>query len=267
MSAAPESFDRIPPHNIDAEMALLGACLVDREIAAEIVPSLRAEAFYAHVHETLWATFDGIVRADRPLDKITVAEELRQRGALERVGGLGYLNKLLDEVQTSASARYYATIVREKWQCRSVIRIGSEIMQLGFDGQEDVSSAIGQAMKKTEALVTDDAPRTGSSMAQAIARYRARLASPGGLIYLTPWPMLNRLVAGFRPGELIVLAGESKLGKSMWSNMLMVYLAERYALFGKPAGSIALFPPDMGQDPTTARLIALYSGISARLQG
>ncbi len=80
-----------------------------------------------------------------PLDKIAVAEELRRRGLLERVGGLPYIGALMETVQTAASARYYATIVQEKSVLRSLIHAGTQITQLGFEGEEDVPGALDQS--------------------------------------------------------------------------------------------------------------------------
>ncbi|MGC2242103.1 MAG: DnaB-like helicase N-terminal domain-containing protein, partial [Candidatus Aquilonibacter sp.] len=94
------SIDRIPPHNLEAEMALLGSVLVDREIMSAVGEIVRAADFYAHVHETIFAVLYDLFYRGEPLDKIAVAEALRNRDQLEKVGGLSYLSSLMDTVQT-----------------------------------------------------------------------------------------------------------------------------------------------------------------------
>ena len=116
--------------------------LVDKEIMSTVGEIVKPNDFYAHVHETIFAILHELHDRGEPLDKISVAEELRRRDALERVGGLSYLNALMDTVQTAASAKYYATIVREKSILRGLIHAGTEITQLGFEGQEDVASTL-----------------------------------------------------------------------------------------------------------------------------
>jgi replicative DNA helicase len=101
----PTSIDRIPPSNLEAEMAVIGSVLVDREIFAAVGEIVRPSDFYAHVHETIFAVLFELYERGEPLDKITVGEELRRRGALERVGGLSYISALMDTVQSAGSAR------------------------------------------------------------------------------------------------------------------------------------------------------------------
>src|SRR5579859_4150230 len=94
-------IDRIPPNNLEAEMAVLGSILVDREMMATVSEILSPGDFYAHVHETIYQALAQLYDRGEPLDKITVAEELRNRGVLERVGGLAYLTSLMDTVPTA----------------------------------------------------------------------------------------------------------------------------------------------------------------------
>src|SRR5579883_505590 len=93
------SIDRIPPQNLEAGIALIGSVLVDREIMAPVGEIVRPSDFYAHVHETIFAVLLDLSDRGEPLDKITVAEALRNRDQLERVGGLSYLSSLMDTVQ------------------------------------------------------------------------------------------------------------------------------------------------------------------------
>ena len=110
---AATQIERIPPHNLEAEMAVIGSILVDREMMATISEILQPQDFYALMHETIFSALIQLYDRGEPLDKITIAEELRQRNLLEKVGGLPYLSSLMETVPTAASAEYYARISRE----------------------------------------------------------------------------------------------------------------------------------------------------------
>ena len=97
------TVDRIPPNNLEAEMAVLGSVLVDRASLDVVDGLVRAEDFFALIHETIFAEMLELARAGKPIDKITLAARLRDRGHLELVGGLPYLNSLMDTVPTGTS--------------------------------------------------------------------------------------------------------------------------------------------------------------------
>jgi replicative DNA helicase len=103
----PVTVDRIPPHNLEAEMAVLGSILIDKKMMEIVDEIIRPGDFYAHVHETIYGALLNLFQENpnAPLDKIVLADELRNRDVLERVGGLSYINALMDTVQTAASAR------------------------------------------------------------------------------------------------------------------------------------------------------------------
>src|SRR6185437_10242496 len=158
--------DRIPPQNLEAEMALLGSILVDREIMGIVSEIVRPEDFYAHVHESIFSVLQHLYDRGEPLDKITVAEELKRRSELENTGGLSYLSSLMDTVQTAASAAYYAKIVREKSVLRGLIHAGTRISQLGYESEEDVDGALDQS----EQLVYDIGQRQMSGEFTPVSR-------------------------------------------------------------------------------------------------
>ncbi|HEU5480999.1 MAG TPA: DnaB-like helicase N-terminal domain-containing protein, partial [Candidatus Tumulicola sp.] len=148
----PSAIDRIPPHNLEAEMAVLGSVLVDKAMMAEVGQLIKPGDFYAHVHETIYSVLLELFEHDEPIDKITVSEALRSRNALERVGGLAYVGALMDTVQSAASARYYATIVHEKAALRALIGAGTQVTALGYEGEEDVAGALDRAQQLVYAI-------------------------------------------------------------------------------------------------------------------
>ena len=147
MSTAPfvSLVDRIPPSNLEAEMALLGSILVDKEMMAAVSEIVRPNDFYASLHETIYLALYALYESGKPLDKVALAEELRSRGMLDKIGGLAYLSSLMDTVPTAASAEYYAKIVREKASLRGLIHAGTRITQLGYESEDDVPAALDES--------------------------------------------------------------------------------------------------------------------------
>lgn len=255
------SFDRIPPHNLEAEMALLGSVLVDREIMGTVSEIVKPHDFYAHVHETIYTALHELFDRGEPLDKITVSEELRRRDALERVGGLAYLSSLMDTVQTAASAAYYAKIVREKSVLRSLIHAGTRITQFGYEAEEDVESAL----DASEQLVYEIGERQMSGafvpmnrlMKNAFEHIDHLFHMRGDRTGLTAgFRDIDQMTTGFQPGNFIILAARPGMGKTSFALNMAVAAARES---GEP---IAFFSLEMSNDELVQRLICSEARIS-----
>ncbi len=257
----PSSIDRIPPSNLEAEMAVLGSVLVDREMMAAVGEIVRASDFYAHVHETIFGVLLDLYERGEPLDKISVSEELRRRGALERIGGLSYISALMDTVQTAASARYYATIVREKSVLRSLIHAGTEITQLGFEGEEDVAGAL----DRSEQLVYTIGERRGVTefmpvnrlMKDAFDHIDRLFHMHGDRTGLTAgFHDIDAMTTGFQPGNFVIVAARPGMGKSSFALNMAVAAARET---NQP---IAFFSLEMSNSELIQRLICAEARIS-----
>jgi replicative DNA helicase len=254
------SIDRIPPHNLEAEMALIGSVLIDREIMGSVLEVVKPSDFYAHVHETIFATLLELFDKGQPTDKISVAESLRNRDALEKVGGLSYISSLMDTVQTAASAQYYAKIVREKSVLRSLIHAGTQITQLGYEAEEDVDSALDQS----ESLVYSIGERANSSDFMPVNRlmkdtfdymselYRLRGEQTG---LPSGYRDIDALTTGFQPGNFIILAARPGMGKTSLALNMAVAAAERKE-------PIAFFSLEMSNNELVQRLICSEAQLS-----
>jgi replicative DNA helicase len=260
------SIDRIPPHNLEAERAVIGSILVDREIMGTVGEIIKPKDFYAHVHETIYTALFELFDRGEPLDKITVAELLRQRDALERVGGLSYISALMDTVQTAGSAQYYAKIVREKAVLRSLIHAGSRITQLGYDAEEDVESAL----DASEQLVFEIGEKQGAGEFVAVNRLMkdafeqiAHLHEKrGGRTGITSGlPDIDNITTGFQPGNFIILAARPGMGKTSFALNMAVAAAQEEARSGKP-GPVAFFSLEMSNDELVQRLICSEAEVS-----
>src|SRR5262249_32054327 len=123
--------DRLPPHSPEAERSVLGSMLRDPAVIDDIDSevSLRVEHFYADSHQKIYDGIRCLHEKLVPVDLITLAEELKQRGHIEDIGGYGYLGELWDAAPTAANAKYYAQIVRERAIVRNLIHAGTEILR------------------------------------------------------------------------------------------------------------------------------------------
>ncbi|MGZ3496878.1 MAG: replicative DNA helicase [Vulcanimicrobiaceae bacterium] len=254
-------IDRIPPQNLEAEMALLGSVLVDREIMGIVGEIVQPEDFYAHVHETIYSTLQHLYDRGEPLDKITVAEELKRRDALERVGGLPYLTSLMDTVQTAASAAYYAKIVREKAVLRGLIHAGTQITQLGFENEEDVDGAL----DRSEQIVYDVGRRqlhgefvpVNRLLKPAFEHIDRLFHNRGGQTGLpSGFRDIDEMTTGFQPGNFIILAARPGMGKTSFALNMAVAAAR------EESEPIALFSLEMSNDELIQRLICAEAEIS-----
>ena len=257
----PTSIDRIPPNNLEAEMAVIGSVLVDREMVAAVGEIVRPSDFYAHVHETIFSVLLDLYERGEPLDKISVAEELRRRGLLERVGGLSYIGMLMDTVQSAASARYYATIVREKSVLRSLIHAGTEITQLGYEGEEDVPGAL----DRSEQLVYEIGERRGITdfvpvnrlMKEAFDHIDRRFHQRDDLTGLTSgFRDIDEMTTGFQPGNFVIIAARPGMGKTSFALNMAVAAAR---LEDDP---IVFFSLEMSNNELIQRLICSEARIS-----
>ncbi len=255
------TIDRIPPQNLEAEMALIGSILVDREIMGAVSEIVTPADFYAHVHETIFVALSELYQRGWPLDKISVAEELKRRDQLENVGGLPYLTSLMDTVQTAASAAYYATIVREKSLLRSLIHAGTQISQFGYENEEDVDGALDRSEQIVYEIRNRELRATfrvvGGLLKDAFDHIDALYQRRGGRTGMTSgYSDVDEMTSGFQPGNFIIVAARPGMGKTSFALNVAAAAAREE---DKP---IAFFSLEMSNDEIVQRLICAEAHIS-----
>lgn len=256
--------ERFQPADLLAEMATIGSVLIDREMLEVVASIVRPSDFYSPQHELLFAAIIELGDAGKPIDKVSIAEYLRARNVLEKVGGIGALTALMETVPTAASAEWYAKIVREKSTLRGLIRAGSKIAQLGFDGEGDVDGALASAERAVAAITERGSAKVAPAWPPEVSARHLRYTDSiveglGATSQLTPWKTLNTMTSGFFGGELVIWAAAPKVGKSNAVGCLADYVAAHYGL-------VAILALEMGIDATHRRMIALHGGPSAREQ-
>ena len=129
--------ERIPPQAIDAEMAVLGAMLLDGEAVEDALEILKPEHFYKEAHQKIFAAMQTLVERGQAVDIVTVSEELKTRNLLAQLGGEVYLTQLVDKVATSAHVKHYAEIVYKKYVVRDLIRTATGLVQRCYKEEDD----------------------------------------------------------------------------------------------------------------------------------
>jgi replicative DNA helicase len=253
-SLAQGSVDRIPPSNLEAEMALLGSILVDREMMATVSEIVGPTDFYAHVHETIFLALVQLYERGEPLDKITLAEELQGRSLLDKVGGLPYLTSLMDTVPTAASAEYYARIVQEKSALRGLIHAGTQITQIGFESEEDVDGAIDKAEQVVYEVgrrqMHGDFSPIRKLLKGTFEQIDRLYHSRGDRTGLTSgFRDIDEYTSGFQPGNFVILAARPAMGKT---SMALTMAAAAAREEQKP---IAIFSLEMTNEELVTRLL------------
>ena len=243
-------------------MAVLGSILIDKKMMEIVDEILSPGDFYAHVHETIYDALLHLFHenANAPLDKIVLADELRNRDVLERVGGLAYINALMDTVQTAASARYYATIVHEKAVLRSLIHAGTEVTQLGFEGEEDVANALDRSQQLVFSIGQRGVTQfmaIGDMMKNAFDRIDHLFHHRGDRTGLTSgFRDIDTMTTGFQPGNLVIVAARPGMGKTSFALNMAVAAAR------EEGQAVAFFSLEMSNDELIQRLICSEARIS-----
>ena len=210
---------RTMPHDDVAEQSVLGGMLLSKDAIADVVESLRASDFYQPAHETIYEAILSLYGHGSPADAITVADELKKRGELTRVGGASYIHTLIASVPTAANAQYYAEIVKEHAIMRRLIEAGTKIAQLGYANETEVDTLVDQAQAEIYAVTDGNAKEDYVSFSEAleetINEIDANSNRPDG-VYGVPTDFIefDELTGGLHGGQMIVIAARPGVGKS-----------------------------------------------------
>jgi replicative DNA helicase len=257
-----ELKDKIPPHNNDAEMATLGALLLDSEALGLVLRYLRADDFYKLAHQKIFTAIVGLFNEGSGIDLLTLTEELRSEGTLENAGGTAYVSSLTSVVPTSANVEYYAKIVQENSIRRLLLKIAGEMVSSAHDDSLDGRAVIEEAEKKIFAVTDsqqkgqyrvarDIVPDAISAIEQLYHRKESYTGVPTG------FSELDNMTSGFQDSEFIIIGARPSIGKTA----LALTMAANMAIKNKiPVGFFTL---EMSEMALMNRLIASESRISS----
>ncbi len=215
----------MPPQAPEIEQAVLGALLLEPVAFEAVEDILRADDFYLPANRLVFQAMTSLRTSARPVDMLTVTEELNRRQELAAAGGPFYISQLASLVASSAHIGYHARVVRDKSDARRLIRIASEVMQRAYDPAEDIAAVVEHAEELLTGLATGNNGVSSASLEEVLqqvvsyARQQEELRRCGQAVAIpTGLPLLDKhLSGGFRPTDLIVLGGRPSMGKTQLS--------------------------------------------------
>jgi len=209
----------LPPQDLEAEQASLGAILVEPGAATIAMGVLESTDFYREAHQTIFRAMQAVHLRSEPVDLITVSAELRRQDLLDRVGGAEYLDSLISTVPTAAHIGRYSTLVAEKSVLRKLIRTGADIQALAYDNPADIGEVLDAAEQRIFEIaqrrtVSDFAP-LGPLVQETFHKFEQLDRNPGFFTGVpTGLTQFDKLTSGLQPGELIIVAGRPSMGKT-----------------------------------------------------
>lgn len=224
--------DRLPPQDLEAEQATIGACLIEPGALSRARRIVTADDFYREAHRRIFGAICAVEDAGNPVDVVTVGAELRRREHLAQVGGGEYLTACIGAVPTTAHVIRYATIVAQKARLRRLITLGGELQALGYDNPEDLSAVTNTVLSRiTEWSATGGGERETVLIGKDGFRERLRrdLESPPGIsLARSGIGELDRRTGGWAGHSVIVPEAQSKHGKSIFSMQNALSSAQQF---------------------------------------
>jgi replicative DNA helicase len=258
---------RLPPQSLEAEVSALGGVLLENEALNRALEVVNEGDFYREAHRQIFSALLHLYERNEPADLITLSEVLKKRDALEEVGGIEYLNFLVNSVPTAANIAYYAKIIKEKSILRKLINRATEIINLGFGDAGDVDESLDRA-ERLIFEISEDRVRPSffpiKDIIKASFKTIENLYEKKQLITGVPtgFTKLDDLTSGLQPSDLIIVAGRPSMGKTA----LALNITQHAAIEdGIPS---AIFSLEMSKEQLALRLLCSEAKVDAhRLRG
>lgn len=253
---------KVPPQNVEAEASLLGALLIDSDAIVKIADIISAPDFYDERHRHIFEAISHLYEQRRPIDVLTLSDQLKGAGFLEAVGGAAYLTELTNFVPTAAHAEQYAEIVAQKAMRRRLIAASQDIVGMGFNEQTSVQELVEEAEARffevSQKHVKQNIASLESILSESFERLDELHKDKGRIRGVpTGFKDLDNLLAGLQPSDLFILAARPSMGKTA----LVLNLAHNVAL--KAQQSVLFFSLEMSKEQLVDRLLAMESGVDA----
>lgn len=254
----------MPPHNLDAERAVIGATLVNDHAVDVVTELLVPEDFYLETHRVIFDAVRRLAARSEKIDQLTLVDELRSVDEFDRVGGRAYIFEIVESVPMAASAGHYAQMVRDAAILRDVVDVGARIQEEGFRDWEDPATVLDRAEQLVYELNREESRGSGFADAQMLAgasleriqqRYESQ-CEPAGIP--TGFDALDRVMLGMEREEILVIGGRTAMGKTaLGLSVLKSVSIDR----GLP---VAIFSLEMSKDQLSDRFVSMTSGVASQ---
>lgn len=247
-------YGRIQPQAPELEEAVLGALMIEKDAYSLVSEILRPESFYEHRHQLIYSAITDLAVNQKPVDILTVKEQLSKRGELEEVGGPFYITQLSSKVASSAHIEYHARIIAQKYLARELITFTSQIQGKAFDETLDVDDLMQEAEGKlfeiSQQNMKKDYTQINPVIAEAYELLQKAAARTDGLSGLeSGFTKLDKMTSGWQNSDLIIIAARPAMGKTAF----VLSMARNIAVnFKNP---VALFSLEMSNVQLVNRLI------------
>ncbi len=253
---------KIPPQNLDAERSLLGAVLIDEEVLADISEHVTPKDFYDKRHSTVFGGMMRLYEKHKPVDLLTLTDELKKKDELEVIGGSAFLTELTNYVPTAAHAEAYAEMVAQSAVRRRLIRASAEISEMGFDEdtttQELLEKAEAELFSVSDQSLKQDLTSIEQILTESFDRMEELHRNKGALRGIpTGYRDLDNMTAGLQRSDLIILAARPAMGKTT----LVTNLAYNVATIAKQP--VLFFSLEMSKEQLVDRMLADASGVDS----
>jgi replicative DNA helicase len=213
---------KVPPQAVDIEEAVLGAILMEKDAVISVLDILKPESFYKDAHQKIYNAIVELSTKEKPIDILTVTEELRSNDELESVGGPFYITQLTNRVASSAHIEYHSRIVAQKYIQRELIRISSEIQNRAFDDSIDVDDLLDFSERElfniAEGNIKRETAKINVLIKKAIERIEEAAKHEETLVGVpSGYTKLDRLTSGWQKSDLIIIAGRPSMGKTAFA--------------------------------------------------
>lgn len=253
---------KMPPQNLDVEMSILGAILIDEDVLTRVSDKLSADDFYDRRHELIYGAMIRLYERHQPVDLLTLSDELKKKGELDEAGGSSYISELTNQVPTAAHAESYADIISQNAMRRRLITASGSIAELAFDESKNSGELLENAEQHLFAVSDKTLRQDLTSLEQILEESFDRMeelhrdkSKIRGV--RTGYRDMDNLLAGFQRSDLIVLAARPAMGKSTFA----LNLAHNIAVAEKQ--SVLVFSLEMSKEQLVDRMLADEAGVDA----
>ena len=254
---------RIPPQNVEAEQAVLGAMMLEHNAVVAAMEKLRPGDFYREVHRTIFEAMEHLHHDNKEVDVITLPEELRRMKKLDDVGGLEYVLSLPNLVATAANIEYHANIVAEKALARNIITTCTELTSEAYDGEKEPEDLLDDAERRilqiSESKRRGDFAPVGVVVEETLDKITKLYENKAGITGLpTGFRDLDRLTSGLQPSDLILVAARPSMVKTAFT----LNIAQNVGV--KQHKTVAFFSLEMSQEQLVQRLLCQIAHIDSQ---
>ena len=254
-------FGRVMPQAIDLEESVLGACLLDKNAFVKVIEGISEESFYLQSHQHIFGAMMSLFEALKPIDTLTVKNELEKKGKLKEVGGVMYLMDLMDKIGSSANVEYHAMILKQKYIQRKIIEVSTNSINEAFENEKDVLELLNDLEQSIYKIndsnlsggfekVKTVAPKVYAKIEQLSRRKESITGVPTG------FKDMDKMTSGWQNSDLIILAARPGMGKTA----LTLCLAYNAAAANVPVG---IFSLEMSTPQLVQRMVSMDSMIPA----